>query len=389
MKKYWQLLLIAGIIVVTFTVHYIQVVNAKNKEYDFTFEKISGDDKYIDSLMFETSFEYGISYNSLLISKDESTLIDSTNNLREPIMFQRLINEHKNFMRGKALIANNFFEDDTKLIYVKEPEEGWKVKEGNTYSYEIDVLDKVKDEKTSFTIESQLKNRYNWVFYSDITVVDNELKLITKQVDNDGSEKMYHVIIDLKKQQLLSETLLEEATTDESTRKSIDSYNSYSYLGHEKYHVYSINSFDMKSPEQDLISHQFSALNTETNEITDIHLPEGLEQNLQSIEVDDNYLVIAYSTKEEIVIYRYNIGQQRWLEPINESYPVKMLYPELNSTIALNGKFYVMREVNNDFVIQIFDIEQGTLLYEGELINNNNVQQKYSIRITNVYELKE
>ena len=48
-----------------------------------------------------------------------------------------------------------------------------------------------------------------------------------------------------------------------------------------------------------------------------------------------------------------------------------------------------MREVNNDFVIQIFDIEQGTLLYEGELINNNNVQQKYSIRITNVYELKE
>lgn len=389
MKKYWQLLLIAGIIVVTFTMHYIQVVNAKTKEYDFTFEKISGDDKYIDSLMFETSFEYRIGYNSLLISKDESTLIDSTNNLREPIMFQRLIDEHKNFMRGKALIANNFFEDDTKLIYVKEPEEGWKVKEGNTYSYEIDVLDKVKDEKTSFTIESQLKNRYNWVFYSDITVVDNELKLIAKQVDNDASEKMYHVIIDLKKQQLLSETLLEEATTDESTRKSIDSYNSYSYLGHEKYHVYSINSFDLNSPEQDLISHQFSALNTETNEITDIQLPEGLEQNLQSIEVDDNYLVIAYSTKEEIVIYRYNIGQQRWLEPITEPYPVKMLYPELNSTIALNEKFYVMTEVNNDFVLKIFDIEQGTLLYEGKLNNNNNVQQKYSIRITNVYELKE
>ncbi|MEK4532906.1 hypothetical protein [Solibacillus sp. FSL K6-1554] len=389
MKKYWQLLLIAGIIVVTFTVHYIQVVNAKTKEYDFTFEKISGDDKYIDSLMFETSYEYGIGYNSLLISKDESTLIDSTHNLREPIMFQRLIDEHKSFMRGKALIANNFFEDDTKLIYVKEPEEGWKVKEGNPYSYEIDVLDKVKDEKTSFTIESQLKNRYNWVFYSDITVVDNELKLIAKQVDNDASEKLYHVIIDMKKQQLLSETLLEEATTDEATRKSIDSYNSYSYLSHEKYHVYSINSFDLNSPEQDLISHQFSALNTETNEITDIQLPEGLDQNLQSIEVDDNYLVIAYSTKEEIVIYRYNIGQQRWLEPITEPYPVKMLYPELNSTIALNGKFYVMTEVNNDFVLKIFDIEQGTLLYEGKLINNNNVQQKYSIRITNVYELKE
>lgn len=388
MKKYWQLLLIAGIIVVTFTVHYIQVVNAKTKEYDFTFEKISGDDKYIDSLMFETSVEYGIGYNLLLISKDESTLIDSTHNLREPIMFQRLIDEHKNFMRGKALNANNFFEDDTKLIYVKEPEEGWKVKEGNTYSYEIDILDKVKDEKTSFTIESQLKNRYNWVFYNDITVVDNELKLIVKQMDNDGSEKMYQVIIDLKKQQLLSETLLEEATTDDTTRRSIDSYNSYSNLGHEKYHVYSINSFDLKSPEQDIFSRQFSALNTETNEITDIQLPEGLDQNMQSIEVDDNYLVIAYSTKEEIVIYRYNIGQQRWLEPINVPYSEKVLIPELNSTATLNGKFYVMTEVNSDFILKIFDIEKGTLLYEGKLINNN-VEQKYYIHITDVYELEK
>lgn len=388
MKKYWQLLLIAGIIVVTFTVHYIQVVNAKTKEYDFTFEKISGDDKYIDSLMFETSFEYGIGYNTLLISKDESTLIDSTHNLREPIMFQRLIDEHKNFMRGKALNANNLFEDDTKLIYVKEPEEGWKVKEGNTYSYEIDILDKVKDKKTSFTIESQLKNRYNWVFYNDITVVDNELKLIVKQMDNDGSEKMYQVIIDLKKQQLLSETLLEEATTDDTTRRSIDSYNSYSNLGHEKYHVYSINSFDLKSPEQDIFSRQFSALNTETNEITDIQLPEGLDQNMQSIEVDDNYLVIAYSTKEEIVIYRYNIGQQRWLEPITVPYSEKVLIPELNSTATLNGKFYVMTEVNSDFILKIFDIEKGTLLYEGKLINNN-VEQKYYIHITDVYELEK
>lgn len=63
----------------------------------------------------------------------------------------------------------------------------------------------------------------------------------------------------------------------------------------------------------------------ETNEIIDIQLPDGLEQKLQSIEVDDNYLVIAYSTKEGIVIYRYNIGQQRWLEPITASNTEKVL----------------------------------------------------------------
>ncbi|WP_079524237.1 hypothetical protein [Solibacillus isronensis] len=93
-------------------------------------------------------------------------------------------------------------------------------------------------------------------------------------------------------------------------------------------------------------------------------------------------------TKEEIVIYRYNIGQQRWLEPITVPYSEKVLIPELNSTTSLKGKFYVMTEVNNDFVLKIFDIEQGTLLYEGKLINHN-MKQKYYIHITDVYELEK
>lgn len=59
MKKYWQLLLIAGVIVVSLSVHYIQVVNAKNTDYQFTFDKISGDDKYLDSLVIEANVEYG------------------------------------------------------------------------------------------------------------------------------------------------------------------------------------------------------------------------------------------------------------------------------------------------------------------------------------------
>lgn len=259
---------------------------------------------------------------------------------------------------------------------------------GDTYSYEVDVLDKVKDEKTSFAIKSQLKNRFNWVFYSDITIVDNELKLLVKQVDNNGSEKMYHVIIDLKEQQLLSETLLEEATMDESTRTSIDSYNTYSHLGHEKYHIYSVNAFDLKKPEQDIISRQFRAFNTETNEVTAIQLPEGLEQKLQSVVVDNNYLVIAYSTNTEKVFHRYNIGQQRWLEPITVPQQIGLKNNELNGTSAQNGKLYVMNEVDNDYVLQIYDIEKGTLLYEGKL-SNNNTKQKYNIWVSNFYDLKE
>ncbi|WP_339195639.1 hypothetical protein MKY27_13390 [Solibacillus sp. FSL R5-0449] len=387
MKKYWQLLLIAGVIVVTLSVHYIQVVNAKNTDYKFTFEKISGDDNYLDSVVIEANVDYGAGYGSVLISEEETTLMDSSPYNRRPLVFQKLIDEHKSFMRGKALIANNYFEDDTKLVFVKDPEEAWKVKEGETYSYKVDVLDKVKDTTSSFEIKSQLKSRLNWVFYIDITVVDNELKLLVKQVNHDGREQLYQVMIDLKKQQLLSETLIEEVASDENTRASIDSYNTNFNLGHERYHVYSVNSYDQKNPEQHILSREFHALNTETNEVTAIQLPEGLEQKLQSIAVDDNYLVIAYTESTEKVIYRYNIGQQRWLEPLKFPQPMNSNI-ELNGMSAINGKLYVMNEMDDNYVLQIFDVEKGIVLYEGKL-SNNNIKQNYSIWADNFYDLTE
>lgn len=387
MKKYWQLLLIAGVTVVALSVHYIQVVNAKNTDYRFTFDKISGDDNYLDSLVIEANVEYGGGYGSVLISEEETILMDSSNYNKRPLVFQNLIDKHKNFMRGKALIANNYFEDDTKLVFVKDPEEVWKVKEGETYSYKVDVLDKVKDTTSSFEIKSQLKSRLNWVFYSDITIVDNELKLLVRQVNHDGREQLYHVIIDLKKQQLLSESLIEEVASDENTRASIDSYNTNFNLGHEKYHIFSVNSYDLKQPEQDILSSQFHAFNTETNEVTAIQLPDGLEQKLQSIAVDDNYLVIAYSTSTEKVIYRYNIGQQRWLDPVMLPQPVNSNI-ELNGMSAQNGKLYVMNKMDTDYVLQILDIEKGILLYEGKLSTNNS-KQNYYIWASNFYDLSK
>ena len=387
MKKYWQLLLIAGVIVVSLSVHYIQVVTAKNTDYKFAFEKISGDDHYLDSLVIEANVEYGGGYGSVLISEDETTLIHCSSYNKIPLVFQNLIDEHKNFMRGKALIANNYFEDDTKLVFVKDPEEAWKVKESETYSYKVDVLDKVKDTTSSFEIKSQLKSRFNWVFYSDITIVDNELKLLVKQVNHDGREQLYHVIIDLKKQQLLSESLIEEVASDENTRMNIESYNTNFNLNHEKHHIFSVNSFDQKNPEQHILSREFKAFNTETNEVKAIQLPEGLDQKLQSIVVDDNYLVIAYSTSTEKVIYRYNIGQQRWLEPVMFPQPMN-LNNEQNGMSAQNGKLYVMNGMDKDYVLQIIDIEKGTLLYEGKL-SNNDAKHNYNIWPSNFYDLTE
>ena len=78
MKKYWQLLLIAVVIIATISVHYIQVAKASGQSYKLLFEKISGDDKYIDSLMMEGYFDTINSYMPANITKDETTLLPIT-----------------------------------------------------------------------------------------------------------------------------------------------------------------------------------------------------------------------------------------------------------------------------------------------------------------------
>lgn len=387
MKKYWQLLVIIGVIVLTIGFHYIQVASA-SKQNKFTFENISGDDKYIESLLFEADVENGMNYSKVLISKDETKEISNSYNRYTPVLFNKLIEENKNFMRGKAFHANNYYEDETKLVFVKEPYYDWNLNADDGYSYKIDVLNKAQNKKTSFEVQSESENKLHWMSIADTTVVNNDLKILLKQVKNNGDEELYLVTIDLKKQQLLSESLIDTASGNETIRKSIDLYNRYLNIEYEKYNVYSVTSRKMADESANLISRQFRIVNMVTNEVTPISLPEGLEIDLQSGIVDNNYFVASYLTEENTVIHRYNIGQQRWLDPITAPHPVDFVNKEINNVDIRNGKLYIMNETEKDFVLQIFDIENGTNLYEGKLINNG-AKQKYYIWINSIHEIKE
>lgn len=388
MKKYWQLLVIAGVIVLTIGFHYVQVASATKQNYNFTFENISGDDKYIESLLIEASVEKGMGYDNVLIHKGGSKVISNPYSRHTPLLFTELIDEHKNFMRGKPFFANNYYEDDSKLVFVKEPYDEWSLNTEGEYSFKVEVLNKAENKKTSFEVPSASKNKLHYMSIINTTVVNNDLKIILKQVKDNGDEELYLVTIDMKNQQLLSESLVDTALGDEKIRRNFDFYNKYNNIGNEKYNVYSVTSLMMGSESAEVISRQFSLINTETNEVTSISLPEGLELDMENGIVDDNYFVASYSTEENTVIHRYNLGQQRWLDPIIASQPDGFVNEEMNNLYAQNSKLYLMNETANDFILQIIDIESGTLLYEGKLLNDN-AKLKYNIWVNNFHEQKE
>lgn len=389
MKKYWQLMLIAVFIAATISIHYIQVANATKIHSNFTFETISGDDSYLDSLVLEATVGSRMNKSQqLLIEKDVTTAVKHLRYRYTPLVFEELINEHKNFMRGKAFNANNYYEDDTKLIYVKEPYDTWNINKDNTYRYEIDVLDKVENKKSSFEVESKLPAEFNWSAITNVTVVNNELKIIIRHGQHNGDEKYYMETIDLKTEQLVGDRLIESVTNDQLTRAHITFYNDYYRFTHEKYYVYSVDKYEIGMEQDSLISRQFNVLNIETNEVTPIPSLEGLDLEIQGGVVDQNYFIKTRLTDTDTYIYRYNIGQQRWLEPVVVPQPMKFINKEFKNYVAQNGKFYVLNQTEKDYLLQIFDIESGATLYEG-ILSNNDAKQKYSLWVNRFHEVTE
>ena len=182
----------------------------------------------------------------------------------------------------------------------------------------------------------------------------------------------------MNKQQLVSESSIETVTNDKAEFSSVEIYNSYNHLGYEKYIVYSTTLYNAETERNNIISRHFKVLNVETNEVTPLELPDDLELDMQSGTVDNNYFVAARKTDTDTWIYRYNIGQQRWLEPVTIPHPEKFVNKELNNTYGYNGKFYVLNEMEKDFVLQIFDIENGSTLYEG-ILSKKDSKVKYYI----------
>lgn len=387
MKKYWQLLVVVVVIIATISIHYIQVASASSQTYKLTFEKISGDDKYLDSLKIEGSIGVGYTSNPVILTKDEVKIESRFLYDYSLLTMKALIDNHKDFMRGKMRSPVNFYEDDAQLIYVKDPEEPWKLNEGDTFSYDIDVLNKDENKTDSFSVNLKLNSPVSWISVNNIVLVNNELKFITSLSRNDGDNELHLVTIDLKDQQLLSDTILDIGESNENVRTDFQSYDNYQNLGPEKYYVYSMNT-QSETPPYNIIREHFKVVNFETNEITPLEIPESVVSRINMGVVDNNYFVVSSIEEGDLVLHRYNIGQKRWLEPVPVKEPVKVLNTDSYTMQATNGKIYLFNDTEQGFYLRISDIEKGETLYEG-ILKRKDAKQKFSLWVEKFHEMNE
>ncbi|MFF2793791.1 hypothetical protein [Lysinibacillus xylanilyticus] len=386
MKKYWKTILISLIIVTTIGSYYIQQTMAKN--VSFKIETTNGDKGEIDNLIIHASYQSVDIYRSLDISKDGSTN-QSESFIRElkeryyPVMFQKYIQEHRKFMRGKEANPGQYFEDEDRLIYTTfSNKEG----QGGPFTLQIDILDKKINESSSFKINMPDQVRYDWINEIDVYVVNGKIKILATSYLN-NVEELHLYTVDEYKKELEQDSIIAKIESDGVNLANIDIFNDYEKIQNEDYFLYMVEKYKyIEDDEREIISSQMYLYNNRNNEVKEWTIPAELKPYRKLMILQGTDIFIPVRSANGLVLNRYNIEKKQWEEPINFKYASIANNKEKPSLQITDGKLYLLDRVSDGHLFLIGDLRTGESLYEGKIIieNKDKLDTDYSLFIEQI-----
>ena len=223
MKRYLCSIIIGMVVILSIGTYYVKVASSASSLPKYTFKTLEGSDKELDPVIINASLQNDSNfYEPLTIESNTTTYVSERSYLenltgRQDHQIDRLVKEHRSFMRGKDSISS-LYEDDDFLAYA------WVnskyTKSGNMEAeFDIGLLEKKDEEETSFQIELPNQGRIMNADVRDVQLVHSKLQVLTMNDVNSNNEKQTKEVhlytIDVANKKVLSDkTLVSETFTD-------------------------------------------------------------------------------------------------------------------------------------------------------------------------------
>ncbi|MFJ7471396.1 hypothetical protein ACIQWI_22905 [Peribacillus frigoritolerans] len=222
MKRYLCSIIIGMVVILSIGTYYVKVASSASLP-KYTFKTLEGSDKELDPVIINATLQKGSTfYEPLTIESNTTTYARERSYLenltgRQGHEIERLVKEHRSFMRGKDSISY-LYEDDDFLAYA------W-VNSNITNNgkmeakFDIGLLEKKDEEETSFQIELPNQDRIMNADVRDVQLVHSKLQILTMNDVNSNNEKQTKEVhlytIDVANKKVLSDkTLVSETFTD-------------------------------------------------------------------------------------------------------------------------------------------------------------------------------
>ncbi|MFD4929662.1 hypothetical protein ACFWMS_12100 [Peribacillus butanolivorans] len=387
MKRYICSIIIVMVGILSIGTYYVKVASSASDLPKYTFKTLEGSDKELDPVIINASLGNGPFYESLTFESNRTTYdIEKPylENLfgRQDYQIERLIKEHRSFMRGKDSI-DSFYEDDDFLAYASVNED--YTKSGKMEAeFDIALLEKKSEDATSFNIELPDQERIMNTSIRDVQLIHSKLQVLTMNDVNSNDEKQTKEVhlytIDLANKKVLSDkTLLSETFTypnQVELEMPIDiapsQPNNMVLVSLIKGVNHEDGPYEYKPNESKLLSYHY-----ETEKIETVKLPKKEALSLDEARsgyVDGKNLYAVDTKSDKYHIKTFDLSSQTLTNDTELDLAVNK--KEQYFAAIKNGRVYFLlgNEVDQDSLTYkpaqflIADLKTGKTLYKGETV---------------------
>lgn len=403
MKRYWKLIMLAVVIVLTIGSFYIKQSLASGNYPEMKLETKSGDKKAADNLILDTNIRAlcadcegtgggsDVKVTTEGSSSEEETFLGEVKGDLQDSKISRLQKEYRNFMRDKPDDPGLYAEDKNDVVYADFDKNVSRTPHQN-YKLNVDWLDGKDDTRSTFAVQLPDHEKYSDTYVQYVYLTNGQLKIVTrnrKHADEAATDIELHVYtIDRDTEEMVDE---DTVLTGAENVDSVDWVEMASYAdegGKDGLILTKDEEADSETGDHvELIDRQFVYYDLQTKKQKELSLPDKLRD--QTIETfHDNTLYFSKQEDEKVTITAFDINDQKITDSFTVNISDLMASPETGKlmTHIKDEKLYIVsdeQKEKQDTAVIIVDMKSGETVYEGS-IALDDAMKNYDVFINGV-----
>ncbi|MCP1492930.1 hypothetical protein J2Y73_002961 [Peribacillus frigoritolerans] len=400
MKRYLCSIIIGMVVILSIGTYYVKVASSASSLPKYTFKTLEGSDKELDPVIINATLQNGSTFYEPLTFESNTTTYASERSYLENLtgrqfyQIERLVKEHRSFMRGKDSISS-LYEDDDFLAYAwvnSDITNNGKMEA----KFDIGLLEKKDEEETSFQIELPNQERIMNVDVRDVQLVHSKLQVLTMNDVNSNNEKQTKEVhlytIDVANKKVLNDkTLVSETFTDPnqvdfqmpidlapSQPNNIVFISLIKGVNHE-------DGFKEKLKESKLLSYNYETEKLETVKKGSLSLDMA-----RSGYADGKNLYVVEMKSGKYRIKTFDLSSQTLTN--DTELDIAANKEELYTAAFKNGRVYfLLNGMNQEGLLTykpakllIADLKTGKTLYKGETVINKKNSKSFDLFINDL-----
>ncbi|MFE4894152.1 hypothetical protein [Peribacillus butanolivorans] len=404
MKRYICSIIIGMVVILSIGTYYVKVASSASSFPKYTFKTLEGSDKELDPIIINASLEQGRLYEPLTIESNQTTYGSEKSyfeSMSENYDFriERLIKEHRSFMRGKDFI-DSFYEDSDFLAYASV-NSGFAKSGKMEAEFDIALLEKKSEDETSFDIELPNQERIMNIDVRDVQLVHSKLQVLTMNDVNSNDEKQTKEVhlytIDLANKKVLSDKTLLSETFKHPNQVEFEmpidvapiQSNNMILISLVKGKYNEDGSYEEKPNESKLLSYNY-----ETEKLETVKLSKKEKDSYDMVRggyVDGKNLYLIEMKSDNYHIKTFDLSSQK----ITNDLVLDLAFHKDEQYFATikNGRVYFLLGNGMDsgggktykpVQLLIADLKTGKTLYKGETVmsaTNKKNDKKFGFHI--------